>query len=169
MRPITALLAATFVALPLVAQAHAEKPQAAAAGAVRKEQQAWGIAADRQAVTRTVKITISDTTRFTADRLTVRQGETIRLFPRNAGRMMHEFVLGTRQELEVHAALMKRFPTMEHDEPYVVNVPPGETGEIVWTFNRAGSFELACLIPGHFDAGMVGQVAVTAANPKAPR
>ena len=169
MKLSTALLAAACSALPLAAQAHAEKPHAAAAGAVRKEQKAWGIAGDRQAVTRTVEITMSDTMRFTPDRLTVRQGETIRLVHRNAGRVMHEFVLGTRQELEDHAALMKRFPTMEHDEPYMAHVPPGKTAEIVWTFNRAGTFDFACLIPGHFDAGMVGQVVVTAANPKAPR
>ena len=36
--------------------------------------------------------------------------------------------------------------------------------EIVWTFNRAGEFDFACLIAGHFQAGMVGKVMVTAAG-----
>jgi len=51
---------------------------------------------------------------------------------------------------------------MEHDEPYMVHVPAGKTGEIVWTFNRAGDFDFACLIPGHYQAGMVGKVSVSA-------
>jgi uncharacterized cupredoxin-like copper-binding protein len=76
--------------------------------------------------------------------------------------VIHEFVLGTREELDAHAALMKRFPTMEHDEPYMVHVAPGKTGEIIWTFNRAGEFDFACLIPGHYDLGMVGKVKVSA-------
>jgi uncharacterized cupredoxin-like copper-binding protein len=79
---------------------------------------------------------------------------------RNRGKVMPEFVLGTRQDLEEHAALMVRFPDMEHDEPYMAHVGPGKTGEIVWTFNRAGEFDFACLIPGHYQAGMVGKVRV---------
>ncbi len=61
-----------------------------------------------------------------------------------------------------NAALMVKFPDMQHDEPYMAHVPPGQTGEIVWTFNRAGTFGFACLIAGHYQAGMVGQVVVTA-------
>jgi uncharacterized cupredoxin-like copper-binding protein len=49
---------------------------------------------------------------------------------------------------------------MEHDEPYMAHVAPGKTGEIIWTFNRAGEFDFGCLIPGHYDAGMVGKVVV---------
>jgi uncharacterized cupredoxin-like copper-binding protein len=57
---------------------------------------------------------------------------------------------------------MVKFPTMEHSEPYMAHVPPGKTGEIVWTFNRAGDFDFACLIAGHYQAGMVGKVKVAA-------
>ena len=52
------------------------------------------------------------------------------------------------------------FPDMEHDEPYMAHVPPGQTGEIVWTFNRAGRFEFACLIAGHYQGGMKGIIDV---------
>jgi uncharacterized cupredoxin-like copper-binding protein len=76
--------------------------------------------------------------------------------------MLHEFVLGTKQELEAHAALMLKFPNMEHDEPYMAHVGAGQKGEIVWTFNRAGEFDFACLIAGHYQAGMVGKVRVAA-------
>jgi uncharacterized cupredoxin-like copper-binding protein len=57
---------------------------------------------------------------------------------------------------------MLRFPTMEHSEPYMAHVRPGSTGEIVWTFNRAGEFDFSCLIAGHYQAGMVGKVRVLA-------
>jgi uncharacterized cupredoxin-like copper-binding protein len=39
-------------------------------------------------------------------------------------------------------------------------VAPGKTGEIVWTFNRAGQFDFACLIAGHYQAGMIGKITV---------
>ena len=68
----------------------------------------------------------------------------------------------TKKELEEHAALMLKFPTMEHEEPYMAHVPVGKTGEIIWTFNRAGDFDFACLIAGHYQAGMVGKIMVAA-------
>ena len=42
----------------------------------------------------------------------------------------------------------------------MVHVAPGKTGEIVWTFNKAGDFDFACLIAGHYQAGMVGTIKV---------
>jgi uncharacterized cupredoxin-like copper-binding protein len=104
-----------------------------------------------------------DTMRFVPDRIEVRLGETVRLVHRNAGKVMHEFVIGTKKELDEHAALMLKFPNMEHDEPYMAHVPPGGRAEIVWTFNRAGEFDFACLIAGHYSAGMVGKIMVRAA------
>ena len=98
--------------------------------------------------------------RFSPDRLAIRQGDTARFVLRNSGKTMHEFVIGTKAENDKHAELMVKFPNMEHDEPYMAHVPPGKTGEIVWTFNRAGEFEFACLIAGHYQAGMVGRLVV---------
>lgn len=132
-----------------------------------KEQTAWGIAADPKAARRTIEIKMTDTMRFTPSLMEIKQGETVKIVVRNEGKMMHEFVLGTKQVLDEHAALMIKFPTMEHDEPYMAHVPPGKTGEIIWTFNRAGDFDFACLIAGHYQAGMVGKVKVlpAASNP----
>jgi uncharacterized cupredoxin-like copper-binding protein len=136
--------------------AHAGRPPAA----VAKEQKPWGIAGDAKAVRRTIRIRMGDDMRFTPDRIDVREGETVRLSLVNAGRKLHELVIGTKQELDAHAALMLRFPDMEHDEPYMAHVPAGQRGEIVWTFNRVGEFDFACLIPGHYQAGMVGRIVV---------
>jgi uncharacterized cupredoxin-like copper-binding protein len=76
--------------------------------------------------------------------------------------MLHEFVIGTQKKLEEHAALMVKFPNMEHDEPYMAHVPAGRTGKLVWQFNKAGDFDFACLIAGHYQAGMVGKIIVAA-------
>lgn len=158
-----AMLALLAGAAPTAAHgdaAHAAKD----AAPVRKEQKPWGIAGDAKNAKRTVRIDMRDTMRFTPDVVHVKLGETVRFVHRNRGKVMHEFVLGTRQELDEHAALMLKFPDMEHDEPYMAHVAPGKTGEIVWEFNRAGTFEFACLIPGHYQAGMVGRVIVADAK-----
>ncbi len=125
-----------------------------------KEQKAWGIAGDTKAVRRTVNVTMLDSMRFAPDAITVRVGETLRIRVHNAGTMLHEFVIGTPADNAAHAELMLKHPGMEHDEPYMAHVAPGKTGEIVWQFNRAGEFEFACLIAGHYQAGMRGTLRV---------
>jgi uncharacterized cupredoxin-like copper-binding protein len=131
-------------------------------GSVHREQKAWGVAADPALAQRTLRISMNDRMRFEPDSLVLKQGETVRLLVTNDGKLKHELVIGTRPVLEEHAALMKKFPNMEHDEPYMVHVAPGKTGEIIWTFNRAGEFHFACLIAGHYEAGMTGRIRVEA-------
>ena len=145
-----------------VAHAHGDAHDKKKPAAVKKEQKEWGIAGDAKSVKRTIRITMSDTMRFTPDAIEVRQGETVRLVMKNDGKLLHELVIGTKPVLEEHAALMVKFPDMEHDEPYMAHVPAGKTGEIIWTFNRAGDFDFACLIAGHYSAGMVGKIKVVA-------
>jgi uncharacterized cupredoxin-like copper-binding protein len=169
MKTIKALLAAALIGVSFGVVAHeGEDHGKKKAGPVKKEQKEWGIAGDAKAVTRTIQVSMTDNMRFTPDRIDVRQGDTIRFVHRNTGKIMHEFVLGTKKELDEHAALMKKFPTMEHDEPYMAHVGAGKTGEIVWTFNRAGEFDFACLIPGHYEAGMVGKIIVVASGSGVP-
>ena len=143
-------------------RAHGDQDHPKNAGPVRKEQKDWGIAGNAQAVKRTVDVRMLDTMRFVPERIDVRQGDTLRFRVRNTGKVMHEFVIGTKTENGKHAELMVKFPDMEHDEPYMAHVPPGKSGEIVWRFNRAGTFEFACLIAGHYQAGMVGVIQVAA-------
>lgn len=153
------LISASLLAPPAWAhgpQGHDTRP------AVVKQQKPWGIAGTAREVKRTITLTMTDDMRFTPDRLDVQQGETVRLRVRNAGKLLHELVIGTPQELAAHAEQMAKHPGMEHDEPYMVHVDPGKTGEIIWTFNRAGEFEFACLIAGHYQAGMKGRITVRA-------
>ena len=159
---------ATLIAMTSTAAlAHKDEDHSKNAGTAKKEQKAWGIAGDAKAAKRTIELTMTDTMRFTPDRIDVKQGETVRIVIKNQGAMLHEFVLGTKKELDEHAALMVKFPTMEHAEPYMAHVSASKSGEIVWTFNRAGDFDFACLIAGHYQAGMVGKVKVVAADGKA--
>lgn len=129
-----------------------------------QEQKPWGIAGDAKAVTRTIAIGMGDNMRFTPDRIAVKLGETVQFTIQNNGKILHEFVIGTQKELADHAAMMVKFPTMEHDEPYMAHVAAGKSGRIVWQFNQAGEFDFACLIAGHYSAGMVGKITVVGAD-----
>jgi uncharacterized cupredoxin-like copper-binding protein len=152
---------AGLLALGSLAHAHGDQHGTKPA-AVKKEQTPFGIAGDATRAARTIEVRMSDAMRFTPERIEVRQGDTIRFVHRNDGQVMHEFVLGTKQALDEHATLMRKFPGMEHDEPHMAHVAPGKVGQMVWTFNRPGTFYFGCLIPGHYEAGMVGTVTVAA-------
>lgn len=123
---------------------------------------AIGVPGDAAKVTRTIAVKMTDDMRFTPDRITVNRGETIRLKVTNAGKLKHELVLGTKKELEEHYEVMKKYPEMEHADENMVTLAPAKTGEIVWKFPNSGKVDFACLHPGHYDAGMSGQVMVTA-------
>src|SRR3990172_5264807 len=115
---------------------------------------------DPDKVTRSIEVEMNDAMRFRPDSIGVKRGETIRFLVRNVGKLRHEMVLGTIEEMKEHAELMRKFPEMEHDDPNLVSVEPGKTGELIWQFTDAGTFDFACLQPGHFEAGMVGKVHV---------
>lgn len=139
--------------------AHGKKPSASSTPAMVEK--SFGKTGHVAQVTRTISVDMSDRMRFSPDTLTVREGETVKFVVKNSGKLMHEFVLGTLPELKEHAELMKKFPGMEHDEPYMAHVAPGKTQTIVWQFTKAGAFHFGCLLPGHFEAGMVGRIHVT--------
>lgn len=126
------------------------------------EQMPWGIAGTATQVVRTVQVSMGDDMQFSPRQMVVKQGETVRIQVHNTGKLLHEFVIGTPEENARHAELMIKFPGMEHDAPYMAHVDPGQVGEIIWTFNKPGQFEFACLIAGHHQAGMVGTINVQA-------
>ena len=136
------------------------------AESVSTEEKEFGREGDPKKATRTVKIDMSDKLRFTPANLEINQGETVKFVVKNSGKAMHEMVLGTMRELKEHAEMMKKHPTMEHDEPYMAHVAPGKTETMIWQFTKAGEFYFGCLVPGHFDAGMIGQVRVLAKGDK---
>ena len=121
---------------------------------------AFGRKGDAKKVSRTIDVDMSDAMRFAPAELTIKQGETIRFRVKNSGKVMHEMVLGTMQDLKAHAEMMKKQPGMAHDESSMVHVAPGTTQTLVWQFTKAGEFHYGCLVPGHFEAGMVGKLTV---------
>ena len=159
---VTTLIAfAAAFAFSAMAAAHGDVPhKTAAKKPISTEVKPFGREGDPAKVTRTIKVDMSDRMRFNPGELRIKAGETIRFEVKNSGKTMHEMVLGTMQDLKEHAELMRKHPGMEHDEPYMAHVPPGKTERMVWHFTKSGEFYYGCLIPGHFEAGMVGKVII---------
>uniref|UniRef100_UPI0019542E23 cupredoxin domain-containing protein n=1 Tax=Stenotrophomonas maltophilia TaxID=40324 RepID=UPI0019542E23 len=97
---------------------------------------------------------------FEPAEITINRGDTIRFVVKNGGALEHEMVIDTLEGNQRHKAAMERNPDMEHADPNAVKVEPAGTGEIVWRFTNSGTFEFACLIPGHYQAGMHGRIIV---------
>ena len=121
---------------------------------------AFGHPGDPAKVTRTIDVNMTDAMRFSPARLVVKKGETVRFVVHNRGKIAHEMVLGTDKDLRDHGELMRRSREMEHADPNMVRVSPGAQAQMVWTFDKAGHFAFACLVPGHSEAGMKGEVEV---------
>ena len=160
---LSALLGAcSLIGFTALAYAHgAEAPSdKQAIDHAHAEDSAFGKAADPKKTKRIIHIEMSDKLRFIPDKITLKRGAAVKFVIKNTGQMKHEFVLGTLDELKEHSALMKKFPGMEHDEPSMASVAPGKSAEITWQFTHAGEFYFGCLVPGHFEGGMVGKVVV---------
>lgn len=148
-------LKATFVlavaaALPVAALAHGPESHSPV-----------GEPGQAGAVSRTIEVRMSDSMRFLPEKISVRRGETIRFVVRNDGIEPHEFMLGEIRALQEHAEVMRKHPTMVHDEPNAITVNPSQTGELIWKFTTSGRVDFACLIPGHFEKGMKGDIRVS--------
>jgi len=170
MKHIHHLLAISLMAISSVVLAHGDEDHAKKGGASSHNghASALGKPGDPKTVGRTVEITMSDAMRFAPASVSVKKNETVRFILKNEGKLKHEMVLGTIKELKEHAALMLRFPEMQHADPNQASVEAGMTGELIWQFTKAGTFDFACLQAGHFDAGMKGQVMVAGTAPAKP-
>lgn len=98
--------------------------------------------------------------RVSPDELKFKAGETVRFIVRNSRKIRHEMVIGSAEELKEHAEMMRRSPAMQHAEPNMVSLDPGEHGEVVWKFVKPGNYSFSCLVPGHLEAGMTGEIEV---------
>ncbi|KAF3995973.1 cupredoxin domain-containing protein [Glaciimonas immobilis] len=156
------VLIASALALSLLslnAFAHGDEGHAAS-GEKEGHAATMGLPGDANKVSKTMEVDMSDAMRFTPSTISVKRGETVKFVVKNTGTMKHEMVLGSINELKEHAALMIKFPEMEHSDPNQIAVEPGKAGELVWKFSKAGTFDFACLQPGHFEAGMRGKIVV---------
>tara|TARA_R100000322_G_scaffold130283_1_gene86369 strand:- start:2238 stop:2777 length:540 start_codon:yes stop_codon:yes gene_type:complete len=131
---------------------------------------------------RTVEVVMYDNY-YEPEEISVDEGETVRFVVKNEGVLVHEFNIGTAETHAAHQDEMMMMvehgiiqgdtlnremmkmdmgngQTMEHDDPNSVLLEPGKTAEIVWTFSESADLEFACNVPGHYAAGMVGEIEV---------
>ena len=147
-RAFTLAVAFSLVAAVIFSEAAAHGPSA------------LGRPAPASQAKRAIAIEMSDAMRFSPPEITVARGEVVRLAITNNGQLTHELVLGTMEDLKEHAEHMKAHPGMKHDEPNMIQLAAGKRGELVWQFTQRGEFHYGCLVPGHFEAGMVGKIVV---------
>lgn len=109
---------------------------------------------------RTVTVEMVDTA-FVPESIRVKRGETIRFVFANEGRVTHDAFIGDRQAQKDHE-------DGEHssghghgsDAEDAVTVKPGETGELIYTFDSPKTLEIGCHEPGHYEAGMKIEITV---------
>lgn len=114
---------------------------------------------------RVIEMTAKETDKgmaFEPARIVVEQGEQVKFVIRNVGELDHEFMLDSFEANKKHAIAMQKNPEMEHDDPNGKRVVSKKAADMVWKFSKLGTFEYACLIPGHYEAGMKGVVEVVA-------
>lgn len=141
-------------------KAHVHEEYGAAA---RGEMFATGEPADPMKTFRVIELAMTEgsgTMAFTPDTIDVKTGEQIKFVIKNTGALDHEFKLDSSEQIAKHKIAMQMHPKMIHDDPNGTRLEPSKSGEIFWKFSKAGNFEFACLIPGHYEAGMHGKVIV---------
>lgn len=167
---VTALAAGVFAVLilagglaPNIAAAHSAHEGHDGHGGHGSKSFAAGEPGVAHEAFRTVEITMKDddgTMTFSPANLEIKQGEQVKFVLKNAGALDHEFLIDTVANNAAHKSEMAERPDMQHEEPNGRRLKPGETTELIWRFTKAGSFEIACLIPGHYESGMKGRVLV---------
>lgn len=126
----------------------------------RPVERPFGREGDPRKVKRVIRIDMSDTMQYFPAELKVKRGDTVRFVLNNKGHLPHVMVIGSMEELQKRAALVKNTADVAEIAPDGILVTPGASAPLVWQFTRAGEFYYACLMPGHFDAGMIGTIVV---------
>ena len=105
---------------------------------------------------RTVEVRIEHS-RFLPDDIRVRAGETVRFVVVNGDPIDHEFLVGDEGVQKIH----ERGTEAHHGaRPGEISIPAGDTKTTTYTFSEPGSLIYGCHLPGHYDNGMRGQIAI---------
>jgi uncharacterized cupredoxin-like copper-binding protein len=156
-------IAALFVVASVFAMLPAASHDAHEHGSHASKSFAAGEPGTPDGAYRTIAIVMSDASgamAFSPDTLEVKRGEQVKFVLQNAGGLDHEFLIDTVANNAQHKAAMAENPDMQHAEPNGRRLAPGASSELIWRFTKPGNFEIACLIPGHYEAGMKGVVVV---------
>ena len=115
---------------------------------------------------RTIEIEIAPRA-FNAKTIEVYKGETVRFVLRNTSPVLQEFTIGTAEMQDFRRRFLSRVikasqQDIDADERALLDnwnavvVLPGETRELVWTFDKTENIEFGSNIHGHYEAGMKG-------------
>ena len=131
-------------------------------------------------VSRVIKVIMYDNY-YEPDSFQIKAGETIRFEVKNAGELVHEFNIANKMmhikhqpEMEkmveneilfadsIDKVKMKKMAKMDksmgHSHSNSILLEPKQKGDIIWKFDNAVNIEVACNVPGHYQAGMIAKV-----------
>lgn len=126
---------------------------------------AFGAPADASQADRTIKVEAKDSMSYSPSIVKVEAGETVRFVVKNVGSVQHSFTLATASGQQSHeqgmqGMNMERMASHMKNEPNGMVLQPGETKTLTWRFSGAETVQFACHVPGHYAAGMKGQISI---------
>jgi uncharacterized cupredoxin-like copper-binding protein len=109
-----------------------------------------------------VEVTLSDKLKMEPAAIAVPAGVPVTFVVTNTGAVLHEFVVGGEEVQAEHEEEMKEAGgmTMVDDEPNAIGVEPGQTKELVMTFDAPGTTLAGCHVVGHYGAGMKATITI---------
>ena len=139
-----------------------------------------GSVGDAKEVTRIIKVVMYDN-RYEPNLFKIKAGETIKFEIENAGDLVHEFNIANKMMHLKHQPEMEKMveneilladsidkkkmeqmskidKTMAHSHNNSILLEPKQIGNIIWKFDNAVNIEIACNVPGHYQAGMIAKV-----------
>ena len=133
-------------------------------------------------VSRTIKVKMYDNY-YEPSFFNIKAGETIKFEVENFGELVHEFNIANALMHMQHQPEMERMveneilfsdyidkkkmkkmakldKSMGHSHSNSVLLAPKEKGGLIWKFHNATNIEIACNVPGHYQAGMIAKVTI---------
>ena len=131
-------------------------------------------------ISRTIKVVMYDNY-YEPSSFQINAGETIKFEVENAGELVHEFNIANKMMHMKHQPEMEKMveneilfadsidkdkmkkmakidKSMGHSHSNSVLLEPKQKGNIIWRFDNAVNIEVACNVPGHYQAGMIAKV-----------
>tara|TARA_Y100001949_G_scaffold83716_1_gene70711 strand:+ start:289 stop:795 length:507 start_codon:yes stop_codon:yes gene_type:complete len=131
-------------------------------------------------VTRTIEVKMYDNY-YEPNVFKIKKGETVKFKVKNLGELVHEFnianpmmhikhqpemelmveneiLLGDRIDKDKMQKMAAMDKSMGHSHSNSVLLAPKEEGTLIWKFENAVNIEIACNVPGHYQAGMIAAV-----------
>jgi len=131
-------------------------------------------------ISRVIKVIMYDNY-YEPSSFQINAGETIKFEVENAGELVHEFNIANKMMHMKHQPEMEKMveneilfadsidkdkmkkmakmdKSMGHSHSNSVLLEPKQKGDIIWKFDNAVNIEVACNVPGHYQAGMIAKV-----------